>query len=150
MPKWAFNHTSGAFTAEEKRQLSQGMTRIYTTFGLPAFYCHTHFFELPAEAVYTGGEIAPPSTTISIYHAAHTFKSKEESEPFLKAFDDVIRPILKPKGINWESAIYETSYDYWRIEGLIPPAMGSDQLKKWVAANKITNEEALLRKQGYL
>ncbi|KAH8593077.1 putative oxalocrotonate tautomerase [Bisporella sp. PMI_857] len=147
MPKWVFHHTAGSFTAEEKRRIAQGMTKIYIGVGLPAFYCHTHFIELQPENIYAGGENPSALTTVSIYHVARSFDTKEIQDMFFQGLDDVLRPILKPKGIEWESAIYEGSLEYWRINGLIPPAMGSDLEKKWAKENRVTDEEELLRNQ---
>ncbi|KAF9771384.1 hypothetical protein IL306_010976 [Fusarium sp. DS 682] len=101
MPKWVFHHTAGTFSPEDKRQIAQGMTKIYSSVGLPPFYSNTHFIE----------------------------------------------PIMKPKGIKWEMAIYEGDIEYWRINGIRPPAQGSALEKKWFDANQITDEEELFRTQ---
>ena len=147
MPKWVFHHTAGAFTADEKKQIAQGMTRIYSSVGLPPFYAHAHFIEFPPDSIFAGGETPRLLATIAIYHVARTFGNKETQDFFMKAFDDVVRPIMKPKGIKWESAIYEGDIEYWRINGLIPPAQGSDMEKKWFEANEITDEDQMLRNQ---
>jgi hypothetical protein len=68
---------------------------------------------------------------------------------FFKTLDGILRPILKPKGIEWEIGIYEANRDYWRVNGLIPPPNGSDLEKKWFAANKVTDEEELLQSQPH-
>lgn len=148
MPKWLFHHTAGAFTAAEKKQIAQGMADIYSSFGLPRFYTNTQFVEFPRDSIYIGGEEAKSVTTLSIYHVARTFASPEIQDAFFKALDDVIRPIMKPKGLKWESALYEGDVEYWRMNGLRPPKQGSDMEKKWFAANAITDEEELFRKQA--
>lgn len=147
MPKWVFYHTAGSFTAEEKRQIAQGMTKIYTSVGLPAFYCHTHFIGLEPENIYAGGENPPALTTIAIHHVARSLSTNELEDMFFQGLDDVLRPILKPKNMEWECAIYEGSLEYWRVNGLIPPAMGSDLEKKWFKENRVTDEEQLLKNQ---
>lgn len=149
MPLWVFNHTAGAFTAQEKLQIAGGMTQIYRSIGLPAFYCHAQFFELQPDSIFAGGESPKGLTVITIYHIARRFENEEQREQFLKAFDSVVWPVLKPKGIEWESFITEAERDLWRINGLIPPETGSDMEKKWFEANAVTDEEELLRKQGY-
>ncbi|KAI0534308.1 putative oxalocrotonate tautomerase, partial [Xylaria digitata] len=75
MPKWVFNHTKGAFTPEDKKKLAQGMSNIYTTFGLPAFLAHVHFFELEDDNIWSGGEPSHPFTTINQanYFKTHYF-----------------------------------------------------------------------------
>lgn len=147
MPKWVFHHTVDAFSAEEKRTIAEGMTKLYSSVGLPPFYSNTHFIEFEPENIYCGGVPQKSVTTVAIYHVARTFGSPQIQDFFMKALDDVLRPILKPKGIKWESAIYEGDIEYWRINGLIPPAQGSEMEKKWFDANAITDEEELLLKQ---
>lgn len=65
----------------------------------------------------------------------------------MRAFDDVLRPILKPKNVKWESAIYEGNIEYRRVNGLIPSAQGSEMEKTWFEANRTVNEEELFRNQ---
>lgn len=151
MPKWVFQVTKGALTREDKQKLARGMSNIYTTYGLPAFFAHTHFIEFGPDDFWSGGEAVELSATISIYHAAANVRNKEEGEAFLKALDDVVRPVLKPKGIRWESNVYETPRDFWRLQGMDPPDFNSDMLKRWVKDNTFTDEdeEQLLRQQGY-
>ncbi|CAH0055996.1 unnamed protein product [Clonostachys solani] len=151
MPRWVFNHTKGALTREDKEKLAKGMSKIYTTFGLPAFLAHVQFFELEPEEFWSGGETSDPFTTITIYHAAANIRNKDEGEHFLKALDDVVRPVLKPKGIKWESNIYETPRDNWRVQGMAPPDFGTAMNDKWVVENTFTDEdeEQILRQQGY-
>ncbi|KAF7159502.1 hypothetical protein CNMCM5623_004840 [Aspergillus felis] len=96
-----------------------------------------------------GGEAPNALTTVAIYHIARTFDTQEIQDMFFKTLDDILRPILKPKRIEWEIGIYEGNRDYWRINGLIPPATGSELEKKWFAANKVTDEEELLKSQPH-
>ncbi|KAL2879335.1 hypothetical protein SGCOL_005463 [Colletotrichum sp. CLE4] len=145
MPKWVFNCNAGVFTPAEKKQIAEGMTKIYTSVGLPAFYCHTHFIELAPENIYAGGETPKALTTVSIYHIARGFDTPQVEAFFFKALDDVLRPILKPKGIEWESGIYEARRELWRINGLVPPDTGSEMEKKWAKDNRVTDEEDLLK-----
>ncbi|KAM0553985.1 hypothetical protein ACHAPJ_007060 [Fusarium lateritium] len=152
MPKWVFQHTKGAFTLEDKEELAKGMSNIYQTFGLPSFFAHVQFIELGPDDFWSGG-VRPthPSTTISIYHAAANVRNKEEGENFLKALDDVIRPVLKPKGIRWESNVYETPRDLWRLQGMAVPDFGTEMFKEWVKNDMFTDEDEkeILEKQGY-
>ncbi|PYI17503.1 hypothetical protein BO99DRAFT_404252 [Aspergillus violaceofuscus CBS 115571] len=96
MPKWVFHHTAGAFTPGEKQQIAQGMTKLYTSVGLPAFYAHAHFFELPPGSIFAGGDHPPALTTLSIYHLARTFETQEVQDMFFSTLDGILRPILKP------------------------------------------------------
>lgn len=65
----------------------------------------------------------------------------------MKALDSVLRPILKPKGVEWESAIYEANRDLWRVNGLVPPPTGSNMERKWATENRVTDEDEILRSQ---
>ncbi|KAM6527466.1 hypothetical protein FSOLCH5_003536 [Fusarium solani] len=134
MPRWVFQHTKGAFTHEDKEKLAKGMANIYTTFGLPAFFAHP----------------AHDSVTISIYHAAANIRTGFEGESLMKALDDVVRPVLKPKGLKWESNVYETPREWWRLQGMAPPDFNSEMLQRRARDNKFTDEdeEQLLRQQG--
>lgn len=152
MPRWLFQHTKDAFTLEDKEKLARGMSSIYTTFGLPAFFAHVQFVELGSDDFWSGG-VQPdhPSTTISIYHAAANIRNPPEGQAFLKALDDVVRPVLKPKGIRWESNVYETPRDLWRLQGMAVPDFDSEMLGRWIKNNTFSeaDEEELLRQQGY-
>ncbi|RSL97557.1 hypothetical protein CDV31_012970 [Fusarium ambrosium] len=151
MPKWVFQHTKGAFTHEDKEKLAKGMSNIYTTFGLPAFFAHVQFISFDPDEFWTGGEPAHDSVTISIYHAAANIRTGFEGESLMKALDDVVRPVLKPKGLTWESNVYETPREWWRLQGMAPPDFNSEMLKRWAKDNGFTDEdeEQLLREQGY-
>ncbi|KFZ04390.1 hypothetical protein V502_10185, partial [Pseudogymnoascus sp. VKM F-4520 (FW-2644)] len=140
---------AGSFTAEDKESIAKGMTELYTSVGLPAFYCHTHFFELPPESIYAGGERQTALTLISIHHVARSFDTPEIKDFFFSTLDKILRPILKLNGIEWELSIVESSRDYWRINGLVPPQTDSDMEKKWFAANKVTDEEEMSRHQSF-
>lgn len=45
MPKWVFQCTKGALNRKDKQKLANGMSNIYTIFGLPEFYAHVHYIE---------------------------------------------------------------------------------------------------------
>lgn len=152
MPRWFFQHTHNAFSLEDKEQLAKGMANIYKTFGLPGFLAHCHFLDLGEGNFWSGGEQPDhPSCTISIFHAAANVRNYEEGENFLKALDDVLRPVLKPKNIRWESNVYETPRDFWRVQGMIVPDFGNSLLQKWIDHDTFTaeEEEQLLKQQGY-
>lgn len=149
MPKWVFHHTTGVLTPEEKQRIAQHMTKIYTSVGLPAFYCHVHFFELAPENISAGGESPSALTTLSIYHIARALDSQGIQNFLFKVVDDILRPIFKPKGVGWELGIYEASRDLWRVNGLIAPPMGSELERKWFEANAMTDEEELLKAQPH-
>ncbi|OHF00846.1 hypothetical protein CORC01_03920 [Colletotrichum orchidophilum] len=93
-------------------------------FGLPATYCRTHFVELSPENIYTGGKTPKVLMTVSIYHIARDFDAPQVEVFFLKALDDKLRPILNPRGIKWESGIYEARRELWRVNRLVTTETG--------------------------
>ncbi|KAJ6150424.1 hypothetical protein N7471_001623 [Penicillium samsonianum] len=101
-------------------------------------------------SIFTRGESQSALTTLSVYHIARSFPTKESEYEFFQALDDILRPILKPKGIEWELGIYEASRDLWRVNGLIAPETGSATEKEWFDANRIVNEEGLLKSKPML
>ncbi|KAF5866486.1 hypothetical protein ETB97_012040 [Aspergillus alliaceus] len=125
------------------------MTKVYTGVGLPAFYRHAHFIKLHPDSIYAGGVTPPALTTLSIFHIARSFDNQEIQDMFYKGSDDILRPILKPKGVEREIGVYEARRDLWRVNGLIPPPTGSEMEKKWFAENRVTDEEELLRAQDH-
>lgn len=141
MPKWVLQHTKGCLTREHKEKLAKGMSNIYMTFGLPGFFTHVQFIAFNLDDFWSGGEPAHNSVTISIYHAAANIRNAPEGERFLKALDDVVRPVLKPEGIRWESNVYETPRDYWRLQGMAPPDFNTEMLKRWIKDNDFTDED---------
>ncbi|OAG33787.1 hypothetical protein AYO21_12117 [Fonsecaea monophora] len=152
MPLWLFHHTKDAFSIEDKEKIAKGMANIYTTFGLPGFFAHCQFVELDQGSFWSGGKQPDHhSCTIGIYHAAASIRNPEEGEMFLKALDDVLRPVLRPKDIRWESNVHETPPDLWRLQGMAVPGFGTELFKKWVERDGFTaqEEEDLLRQQGY-
>ena len=56
MPFWKIYHPVNAFTAEDKRALSQRITELYRP--LPKFYVIVVFQEVAPNSFYMGGEPA--------------------------------------------------------------------------------------------
>ncbi|KAH0438163.1 hypothetical protein CcaCcLH18_03430 [Colletotrichum camelliae] len=147
MPKWVFNTPPNLLTATEKQRIAEGMAAIYTSAGLPAFYCHAHFLEFAADSVYTAGAPSSDVATVAIYHIAGVFDKPEMEQAFLAAFDDVVRPVFKAKGITWESGVYESRRELWRVNGVAPPARLSEMERKWFREGRVTDEAELLGAQ---
>jgi 4-oxalocrotonate tautomerase family enzyme len=56
MPLWNVYHPVGAYSAEEKRQFVDRVTRLYASHGLPRFYVVTLFHEVDRGSFHVGGE----------------------------------------------------------------------------------------------
>ncbi|KAL3460221.1 hypothetical protein BJX64DRAFT_290546 [Aspergillus heterothallicus] len=97
------------------------------------------------------GHHASHFTTLSIFHAAANMCSEEEGEAFLKAMDDVVRPVLKPKGIVLRSNIYETPQFNWRLQGMQPRFFNTEMNDRWIRNNTFSDEDEqeILQKQSY-
>lgn len=65
-------------------------------------------------------------------HAAGKFDTEEVRHEFIRKVNDIVRPILDPKGIKWEYNLYEHPRHYWRINGMIPPMEYPEVLEAWM------------------
>ena len=68
MPLWKIYHPVGAFSAEQKKGLSEAITALYSR--LPKFYVGVVFQEVAAESFYVGGEPADNFVRIWVDHIA--------------------------------------------------------------------------------
>jgi len=50
--------------------------------------------------------------------------------------DDILTPLVRDKGYNWEVSNDETPLDLWSLQGEIPPSFESTAEKRWVKENK--------------
>ena len=136
MPVWNFSTAPAVFSREEKEQLASNITDIYLKVGLPEFYVNIHFTELPLDSFYVGKKSSKTTAFLSIIHGARTFQNKQQQDNFMERVDNILRPVLEPKGVNRELVVQETSLELWRMNGLVPPPPGSEQEKEWVRYNK--------------
>ncbi|KAJ5617202.1 Tautomerase [Penicillium hordei] len=136
MPSWHIRHSPDTITAPEKEQLAKSITKLYVSYGLPAFYVQVHFIENIPGSSFVGGEPHPKSAALEIYHVARAFFTDEAKQRFLAAVDEILNPFFEPKGMEWEYFIIESSRDLWKINGLVPPQPGSEEEKKWAELNR--------------
>jgi hypothetical protein len=62
----------------------------------------------------------------------------------LDKVDSILTPRLGEKGADWEYFIQETPRDLWRVNGMVPPAPGSEFEKGWLRLNKpVAAQESL-------
>ncbi|KAF7159171.1 hypothetical protein CNMCM6106_006304 [Aspergillus hiratsukae] len=136
MPQWLIQHSPNTLTPEDKSTLAQQITQVYVRYGLPAFYVQVHFTEQPAGTSFIGGEQHPNFVALTIYHLARTMTTEQQRQGFLKHIDAVLTPMFEPKGIDWEYFVTEVPRDLWKVNGLVPPAAGSEEEKVWVRENR--------------
>ncbi|KXG54488.1 Tautomerase [Penicillium griseofulvum] len=136
MPLWDIKHSPNTITALEKEQLAKSITKLYVSYGLPAFYVQVRFTEDTPGTAFVGGETHPNFAALTIYHIARAFKSDESKQRFLADVDAILNPVFESKGMDWEYWITEVSRDLWKLNGLVPPPTGSEGEKKWAELNK--------------
>ncbi|KAF9631926.1 Tautomerase [Lasiodiplodia theobromae] len=139
MPLWLFFHPPGAFTDDEsKRALSEDVTKIYTSIGLPAFYVVVQFIELPRNKVWVGGKLPEkPFIRVVIEHIAVRLPDEDDAYKRTTArVDATLKPHIADKGYDWEYHIDETDRRLWKINGLAPPAWKSEAEQFWFQENK--------------
>ncbi|KAF2164371.1 hypothetical protein M409DRAFT_56644 [Zasmidium cellare ATCC 36951] len=138
MPRWNFELTKDVLTQPEKQQLATDITNLYYEKGLPKFLINVIYNEHPVGGYFAGAKSPAKAVFFIISHAARAFPDEESALQFHKEVDDIIRPLLEPKGLKWECNIYEQSSYHWRVNGVRPPVMGSDGMKKWVEEDRPT------------
>ncbi len=155
MPLWDVHTTGPVFAAEEKQELAEQITKIYTATPLPAFYVRVRFTEHAPGTTFSGGEPdgspqgSPDGETVSgetantgfvhlqVWHLARNFSGSEHKERFLRKVDKVLTPIMEAKGVDWEYTVDESLRDLWKINGVVPPEAGSEGEKEWVRENRV-------------
>lgn len=139
MPLWKVYHPEGAYSADDKKAMSERITRIYRM--LPAFYVGVVFQEVPKNSLYVGGEPADDFVRIWVDHIARQFKDEEIKGQFLVAVNKSLKPFISDRGLRWEMHVDETPFSLWTIEGLRPPLPDTPAEQKWRAENKASAYE---------
>lgn len=135
MPLWTVYHPPGAFTDEDKRQLAREITDIYAPF-MPRFFVGIAFQALQPADFYVGGQPAERFVRFVLEHIAREFPNLEASRRFIDRVNQVIRPYVADRGLDWEIHIDETPFDLWSINGFYPPREGTPDEKRWMADNR--------------
>ena len=148
MPLWQFYHPPAAFaTAEEKQSLVDDVTRLYTGWGLPAFYVVVQFLPVAADdssPSSSSSSSPPPSTSSSptvfvggsrtraarfvrvvIHHLAFQSQgSIAAHQRITRSIDAVLQPHVADRGWDWEYHVSESPPTMWKINGYVPPVLG--------------------------
>lgn len=134
MPLWKIYHPVGAFSADDKRELSQRITALYSR--LPKFYVGVVFQEVAPDSFFVGGEPATKFVRIWVDHIARTLPSAEARTWWIGQCDEALAPYIRDRGFDWEFHIDETSFELWSIQGIRPPLPNSEDEKRWISENK--------------
>lgn len=73
MPLHRFYVPRNLYTAEDKEAIAAAVTRIYTSFGLPAFYVVVLFISVDIDDYFVGAKKTDKFLRISIQHIARQF-----------------------------------------------------------------------------
>jgi phenylpyruvate tautomerase PptA (4-oxalocrotonate tautomerase family) len=135
VPFWKIYHPPGAFTPEDKHDLSKRITDLYRV--MPKFYVIVVFQEVPSDSFYKGGEPVDNFVRIWIDHIARAFPpEKAVKAKWLSWAEKALAPYIKDRGRDWEIHIDETPFDLWQVQGLQPPPPESEYEKMWKEQNK--------------
>lgn len=134
MPLWKIYHPVGAFSADDKQQLAERITALYSR--LPKFYVGIVFQEVAAESFYVGAKPAANFVRIWIDHIARTLPTPEAKAWWIGQCDAALAPFVRDRGLDWEYHIDETPFDLWSIQGIRPPLPNSEDEKRWIRENR--------------
>jgi phenylpyruvate tautomerase PptA (4-oxalocrotonate tautomerase family) len=136
VPLWKVYHPVGAFSVDDKQQLSKRITDLYKR--LPRFYVGVVFQEVAPESFYVAGEPATSFVRIWVDHIARTLPNAEARTWWIGQCDEALAPFIRDRGFDWEFHIDETSFELWSIQGMRPPLAGTEDEKRWIAENRPT------------
>jgi phenylpyruvate tautomerase PptA (4-oxalocrotonate tautomerase family) len=136
MPLWKVHHPADAYTAEDKKEFSEAITRIYEGVPIPRFYVVVIFEAVAAGDMFVGGEQHDRFVRIQIDQMARTMPGPVIREWWTRSVDAVIAPWVGDRGYDWEFTITEPPSDLWSLQGEIPPPFESVAEKRWIEENK--------------
>jgi Putative oxalocrotonate tautomerase enzyme len=138
MPLWNIYHPAGAFTDQDKAELSEAIASYYNKVPIPKFYVVTIFQEYTRDSLYVGGEVNNNFIRFKVDHIARTLPGPVYREWWVRTCGQIIGPYVKDKGFDWELSIDETPFDLWSLQGEIPPPFQSVGEARWIQENKAT------------
>jgi phenylpyruvate tautomerase PptA (4-oxalocrotonate tautomerase family) len=135
MPLWNIYCPEGAYSPEDKRAFAERITDLYAEFGLPRFFVSVVFQELPKDSYFVGGE--PTDDFIRIWIDQIARRMPDEARGWwMKRIRETVGPFATERDLRWEVHIDDTPREMWSINGLKPPAEGSDEEQRWVRENR--------------
>lgn len=134
MPLWKIYHPEGAYSAQEKQEISARISDIYRS--LPRFYVGVVFQEVARDSFFIGGEPASDFVRIWVDHIARTFDDEALKGRFLAAVGQLLAPYIEDRGLRWEMHVDETPFSLWTIQGLRPPRPNTEAELRWRSENR--------------
>ncbi|EPE35488.1 hypothetical protein GLAREA_11187 [Glarea lozoyensis ATCC 20868] len=141
MPLLKFYTVTNQLTPEEKADLAQVLTARYAQI-MPDFFVNIMFHELPAHDFYISERPNPGNfIRLTLEHIAVNWDEKntqelERANKFLDFVGEVLGDRFEGRGWMYEYSILQTSRELWRVQGLTPPAIGSEDMKVWEKAGR--------------
>jgi phenylpyruvate tautomerase PptA (4-oxalocrotonate tautomerase family) len=132
MPRWTFEITPDTLSKSEKDTLATAITENYVKLGIPAFLVNVFFHENRIGTFYSGGKTPPNTVFFVLDHAARAFPNEAARLAFIDSINEIVKPILGPKGVKWEYNIYEHPPDNWRVNGMVPPVQQGAIWQQWI------------------
>jgi len=126
----------GAYSAQDKKEIAEQVTAMYSRIPIPKFYVVMIFEEVAADSVYVGGVSHSKFVRLKLEHMARTLPGPVVREWWVKAVDQLIAPYVRDRGYDWEVTIDEVPADLWSLQGEIPPPFESHAEKRWVKENQ--------------
>jgi len=146
MPLWQLFVPEDAYTTEEKHDLGNRITNIYSdNFDLPRFYTTVIFHDLKPASFLVGGEERGKFVQVAIVHAARTagqigerlgVSEAEVNSVFIKLAHEALQPYVADRGYEWELHVENVPHETWNIDGMEPPPPWSDVEKRWAKDNR--------------
>lgn len=103
MPLHRIWYAPGTFSDEDKEKLAEGITKLYTSFGLPPFYVVVLFLPLEEKDFFVGGKKNTNKfVRIIVQHIARHFDTYKQADGFLDRYEAVLAPFIKERGLEWE------------------------------------------------
>jgi 4-oxalocrotonate tautomerase family enzyme len=136
MPMWIVHAPEGAYSTEDKKNLTEVLTQMYVdSVGLPRFYVVVRFDEYPPDSMWVGGKPVNDFVRFVVDHIARQLDDPEFRELAMNMGAEGLAPFTTDRGLHTEFHIDETPIDLWRVDGLKPPPPFSEAEKKWARDN---------------
>ncbi|KAI9287271.1 putative oxalocrotonate tautomerase [Umbelopsis sp. AD052] len=136
MPLHRFYYAQGLFSAQDKQEITDRITKNYTDLNLPAFYVIVVFIEVPEDSIFIGGKRATNFVRVVSQHLSRTMDSYEGKQAILDFLEAAFAPYVKDRGLDWEIHVEEHERELWRTQGINPPLPNTDAEKLWAKENK--------------
>lgn len=134
MPLWKIYHPAEAFSGSDKAELAEKITAVYGRV-MPLFYVGIIFQPVDPDQFYVGGKPAGRFVRIVMEHIARSFPSREASHRFIDKINEILKPYVADRGLDWELHVDETPFDYWSVNGFYPPRPGTPDEIRWREEN---------------